>query len=78
MQTAVITISEHLYHPTWVPIHNLVGRLHNVPDQPPAEMGDTKVMHIHDLVDESYVQNDVELMEDEQIPEGWKAGTNSE
>ncbi|KNC83955.1 hypothetical protein SARC_03819 [Sphaeroforma arctica JP610] len=49
-----------------------------VPDQPPNGTGETEVMHIHDLVDESYVQSDDELMEEKQTPEGWEVGTDSD
>ncbi|KNC86994.1 hypothetical protein SARC_00887 [Sphaeroforma arctica JP610] len=45
---------------------NLVDEDDQIPDPTPDEVGESEVMHIHDLVDESYFDSEDELMEAEQ------------
>ncbi|KNC85027.1 hypothetical protein SARC_02781 [Sphaeroforma arctica JP610] len=56
---------------------NLVDGNDQIPDPTPAEVGESEVMHIHDLVDKSYVDSEDELMETEQGPANWEEEISS-
>ncbi|KNC85343.1 hypothetical protein SARC_02464 [Sphaeroforma arctica JP610] len=56
---------------------NLVDGGDQMPDPTPADVGESEVMHIHDLVDESYVDSEDELMEAEHGPADWEEESSS-
>ncbi|KNC72291.1 hypothetical protein SARC_15156 [Sphaeroforma arctica JP610] len=51
---------------------SLVDGDDQMPDSTPAEVGESEVMHIHDLVDESYVDSEDKLVEAAQGPADWE------